>query len=291
MYLADFIAGSAGGALGVAVGYPLDTVKVRIQTQRSYKGVWHCIKSTYKTEKIGGFFKGMSMPVTTVSITSSVAFGTYRNCLQWIQQFRYGSTEVSPSKLDFFLSGLAAGAAQVMVMSPADIVKVRLQTQTQPYRSSNAAGIPKAKYRGPLHCMMTIAKEEGFFGLYKGASALILRDCPSFATYFLTYAVFCKLLTPTGQNHPEWAGVLVAGGCAGMCAWSLSTPMDVIKSRMQTDGITKKRYRGVIHCITDSVKNEGIKVFFKGLGLNCLRAFPVNMVVFATYELLLKILR
>ncbi|GCC44972.1 hypothetical protein chiPu_0028800, partial [Chiloscyllium punctatum] len=39
------------GGLATAVGYPLDTIKVRIQTQHMYSGIWHCIRSTYEREK------------------------------------------------------------------------------------------------------------------------------------------------------------------------------------------------------------------------------------------------
>lgn len=77
-----------------------------------------------------------------------------------------------------------------------------------------------------------------------------------------------------------------------MAGWSLGTPMDVIKARLQMDGAREyKRYRGFVHCVTETVRVEGPTVFFKSLGINCLRAFPVNMVVFAVYELTIRVLR
>ncbi|XP_051511610.1 solute carrier family 25 member 47-A-like isoform X2 [Myxocyprinus asiaticus] len=288
MHFADFLAGSIGGACGVAVGYPLDTVKVRIQTQKQFTGIWQCIVTTIKREGLHGFFKGMVLPVTTISMTSSVVFGTYRNCLQCFSQIH--GTGAPNTKLDIFLAGLAGGVAQISVMSPGDIVKVRLQCQTECKRSG--FNTPKPKYSGPIHCLLTIAKEEGILGLYKGALPLAFRDGPSFATYFLTYNTLCSKLTPPEQKEPEWATVLFAGGVAGIAGWSVGTPMDVIKARLQLDGVRgQKRYRGLVHCITETVLNEGPAVFFKSLGINCLRAFPVNMVVFAVYEVTVRILR
>ncbi len=73
------------------------------------------------------------------------------------------------------------------MVSPADMVKVRLQCQREPPDS-------RRRYRGPLHCLLRIARDEGLLGLYKGSSALALRDGPSFATYFLTYSSMCELL-------------------------------------------------------------------------------------------------
>ena len=86
-------------------------------------------------------------------------------------------------------------------MSPADIVKVRLQCQVVPLQGL-PTGSPKPKYRGPVHCLLTIAREEGVLGLYKGAQALALRDGPAFATYFTTYNVICEQLSPPGQTRP-----------------------------------------------------------------------------------------
>ncbi|XP_077321351.1 solute carrier family 25 member 47-like isoform X1 [Lithobates pipiens] len=286
--MADFIAGGLGGACGVMVGYPLDTVKVRIQTQGTYRGIWHCIHTTYKVEKVSGFFRGVSMPISTVSISSSIVFGVYRNCLHNLCKLKYGTANVRPSKVDIFLSGYAAGGAQVLVSSPADMAKVRLQTQVWPHPSSTCALLARPKYTGPVHCLLTIAREEGLCGLYKGSFALMFRDCHSFATYFLSYNVFREWLLPSQQSDSEFLRILLAGGLAGVVAWSIATPMDVIKSRLQVDGVTQRKYRGVIHCVSESVRTEGVSVLFKGLSLNCLRAFPVNMVVFLTYEAILK---
>ncbi|XP_061785599.1 solute carrier family 25 member 47-A isoform X1 [Nerophis lumbriciformis] len=289
MHIADFVSGSLAGACGVAVGYPLDTVKVRIQTQKQFSGIVQCVMVTFSKEGVHGFFKGMSLPVTTISITSSVVFGTYRNCLQCLKQAR-GAVSGPNTKREVFLSGLAGGIMQTLVLSPGDIVKVRLQCQTESRRRQGSSAHPK--YRGPIHCLLSIVREEGFRGLYRGVMPLMLRDGPSFATYFLTYASVCEWLTESGREKPAWGVVMLAGGVAGMAGWTLGTPMDIIKARLQMDGAReRKRYRGFFHCIAETARTEGPSVFFRSWGINCLRAFPVNMVVFVMYELLTHILQ
>ncbi|XP_033706507.1 solute carrier family 25 member 47 isoform X2 [Tursiops truncatus] len=309
----EFAAGAIGGVCGVAVGYPLDTVKVRIQTEPKYTGIWHCIRDTYRRERVWGFYRGLSLPVCTVSLVSSVSFGTYRHCLAHVCRFRYGSADAKPAKTDITLSGFASGLVRVFLTSPTEVAKVRLQTQTHTHtqmqtqqRRPSASGpsaapptcpapavgrAPGPKYRGPLHCLASVAREEGLRGLYKGSLALLFRDGHSFATYFLSYAVLCEQLTPAGRSRPDVLGVLVAGGCAGVLAWAVATPMDVIKSRLQADGQGQRRYRGLLHCVVTSVREEGPRVLFKGLSLNCCRAFPVNMVVFVTYEAVLRLMQ
>ncbi|XP_054989067.1 solute carrier family 25 member 47 [Sorex araneus] len=303
----DFAAGAFGGVCGVAVGYPLDTVKVRIQTEPRFTGIWDCVRDTYRRERLPGFYRGLSLPVCTAALVSSVSFGTYRHCLARICRARYGSADAKPSKADVTLSGFASGLVRVFLTAPTEVAKVRLQTQkqAQPRRasvSSPAAAPPLCpvapaspgsgpKYRGPLHCLATVAREEGLRGLYAGSSALLLRDGHSFATYFLSYALLSEWLTPAGHSRPDVLGVLLAGGCAGALAWAVATPMDVIKSRLQADGQGGRRYRGLLHCVVSSVRAEGPRVLFRGLALNCGRAFPVNMVVFLAYEAALRLTR
>ncbi|XP_051908439.1 solute carrier family 25 member 47-A isoform X1 [Hippocampus zosterae] len=260
--------------------------QVRIQTQRQFTGIWQCIATTFSREGVHGFFKGMALPMTTISITSSVAFGIYRNCLQCLKQAR-GTVHVPSTKPEIFLSGLVGGMTQVLFVAPGDMVKVRLQCQTESMRQGS-----KPKYRGPVHCLLSILKAEGPRGLYRGALPLALRDGPGFGMYFLTYNTVCELLSGSRTEKPAWGAVMLAGGFAGTVAWSMSTPMDVIKARLQVDGSREtRRYRGLIHCIAETARTEGAGVFFRSLGINCLRAFPVNLVVFVTYELLTGLLQ
>ncbi|XP_033846928.1 solute carrier family 25 member 47-A [Periophthalmus magnuspinnatus] len=285
MHLVDFVSGSFAGACGMAVGYPLDTVKVRLQTQKQFTGIWQCATTTFLKEGVSGFFKGMALPVTTIAMTSSVTFGVYRNFLHCLSQLRGGGAN---TRLDVALAGMAGGIAQTSVMAPGDLVKVRLQCQTE----SKRGGPVRPRYRGPVHCLVSIMREEGVRGLYRGALPLMLRDGPSYATYFTVYSSICDAMTHTDKTRPGWGVVMLAGGVAGAAAWAVGTPMDVIKARIQMDGARDvKQYRGLLHCITQTVHTEGARVFYRSLWINCLRAFPSNMVVFMTYELLTDFLR
>ena len=82
--------------------------------------------------------------------------------------------------------------------------------------------------------------------------------------------------------------MLMAGGLAGVVTWAFATPMDVVKARLQMSGAGGQEYDGVLHCMRVSLREEGPRVFFKGLLLNSLRAFPVNAVTFLSYESLMR---
>ena len=74
----DFIAGAIGGGASIAASYPMDTIKVRLQTTNKYTGIIDCFKKMRATEGMIGFYKGMAFPLVTVAAVNSIAFGTYR---------------------------------------------------------------------------------------------------------------------------------------------------------------------------------------------------------------------
>ncbi|KAM6157719.1 solute carrier family 25 member 45 isoform 2-T2 [Rhynchocyon petersi] len=261
MPVEEFVAGWVSGALGLFLGHPFDTIKVL------------------------GFFKGMSFPLASIALVNSVLFGVYSNVLLVLTSTTYQERRAHPpGYTETFIAGCAGGFVQAYCLAPFDLIKVRLQNQTEPRRKQSNL---QPRYRGPLHCMTSIVQKEGPQGLLRGAGTLMLRDTPTLGVYFVTYEWICRQNTPKDQN-PSSATVLVAGGIAGINSWITATPLDVIKCRMQMDGMKGRVYQGVLDCMVSSVRKEGPGVFFKGLIINSARAFPVNAVTFLSYEYLLR---
>ncbi|XP_060032062.1 solute carrier family 25 member 45 isoform X2 [Erinaceus europaeus] len=266
------------GALGLVLGHPFDTVKVRLQTQNKYQGIMDCMVKTYRHES------GMSFPIASVAVVNSVLFGCYSNALLALTATSHQERRAQPpSYTHVFVAGCTGGLLQAYCLAPFDLIKVRLQNQTEPRAQ---LGGPPPRYRGPVHCAACILREEGPRGLFRGAWALMLRDTPTLGIYFVTYEWLCRQYTPEGQT-PSSATVLVAGGFAGIASWVTATPLDVVKSRMQMAGLERGAYQGMLDCIVRSARQEGLGVFFRGLLINSARAFPVNAVTFLSYEHLL----
>jgi solute carrier family 25 aspartate/glutamate transporter 12/13 len=136
--------------------------------------------------------------------------------------FRSGFATEGDKRVSFpleVLSGGAAGMSQVCVTNPLEITKLRLQLQTN-------SGVRKSA--------LEIVRELGVVGLYRGAGACMLRDVPFSAIYFPAYAAAKdRLAGADGTSGPK--ELLLAGAVAGMPAASLSTPADVIKTRLQAE--------------------------------------------------------
>ncbi|XP_054886574.1 solute carrier family 25 member 48-like [Poeciliopsis prolifica] len=306
--LDDFVAGWIGGASSVVVGHPLDTVKTRLQAGSGYQNTLHCILSIYRKETVMGFFKGMSFPLASITVYNSVVFGFFSNTQRLISKYRYGDGRHPCGMLDMTVASMLTGLISVGLGAPVDLVKIRLQMQTQMVLAENlqlagnvangtniplrSVDIPNQRlYRGPIHCISSILQTQGILGLYRGAGAMILRDVPGYALYFIPYAVFCDLLTPSSSSSPHPCSIWLAGGLAGSISWVTATPADVVKSRMQADAQLQKKYKGVLHCIVQSYRAEGAEVFFRGASVNAIRGFPMSSTMFLMYELSLQFFR
>ncbi|KAM7242505.1 hypothetical protein CapIbe_006976 [Capra ibex] len=298
--LEDFVAGWIGGAASVIVGHPLDTVKARLQAGSGYGSTLSCIRTVYRRESVFGFFKGMSFPLASIAVYNSVVFGVFSNTQRFLSHHRCREPEAGPPRVlsDLLLASMVAGVVSVGLGTPVDLIKIRLQMQTEPFQEANLGLKPRVAalgeqpaYQGPVHCFATIVRTEGLAGLYRGASAMLLRDVPGYCLYFTPYVFLSDWITPEACTGPSPCAVWLAGGVAGAISWGTATPMDVMKSRLQADGVYVNKYRGVLDCISQSYQKEGLKVFFRGITVNAVRGFPMSAAMFLGYELSLQAIR
>ncbi|MBN3307941.1 S2548 protein, partial [Amia calva] len=241
---------------------------------------------------VSGFFKGLSFPLASITLYNSVVFGVFSNTQRLISQIRYGDGRHPSDMLDLTLASMVTGFISVGFGAPVDLVKIRLQMQTQPVLAENlnlAGEVPlrtvgihqQALYRGPIHCISSILQNEGVHGLYRGTGAMVIRDVPGYALYFIPYTLLCSWMTPEGHAAPHPCSI----------SWFTATPADVVKSRLQADALHQRKYKGIAHCILQSYKTEGLQIFFRGATVNVVRGFPMSATMFLGYELSLKFFR
>ncbi|XP_065167783.1 mitochondrial basic amino acids transporter-like [Atheta coriaria] len=262
----EFFAGSLGGCAGVLIGHPFDTIKVQIQNSTSkYSNARDCIRKLYKHEGIHVFFRGMTSPLAAVAGINAIVFSIYGQTQKCFDDPNAYKTH--------FLSGACAGFFQSVIASPMELAKVRVQIHNTV---------------GPLECIRHIYHSEGVKGVFRGLTMTVLRDVPSFALYFLTYEYLAR---EQDGRHAGTSQLLMAGGLAGVVSWTLTYPLDMIKTRMQCDGINGvSRYSNAWDCYKKSIAQNGHRVLFRGLTPTLVRAFPVNAVVFTVVTWTLRVL-
>lgn len=143
-------------------------------------------------------------------------------------------------------------------------------------------------YRGPLEGTRDILQSRGLSGMYRGLPTQALRDIPACTAYFLIYEFLIYHGVKTFPSVSSTLQSFVYGGVAGVGSWALILPFDVMKSRIQAD-TDRKLYSGFWDCVVKSYRSDGIKIFFRGLSMTSLRAFPVNGMTLMTHMELLKL--
>jgi len=73
----------------------------------------------------------------------------------------------------------------------------------------------------------------------------------------------------------------VSGGVAGVASRTITSPLDVVKILAQVG--TKNTEKGFVASFSNIYKEEGLRGFWKGNGIACVRLFPYNAVQFATF--------
>ncbi|OJD12663.1 hypothetical protein AJ78_06785 [Emergomyces pasteurianus Ep9510] len=276
--------GSIAGAFGAFMVYPIDLVKTRMQNQRSarvgeklYSNSLDCARKVIRNEGVLGLYSGVVPQLIGVAPEKAIKL-TVNDLV------RGSFTDKQTGKIGLpweIFAGGAAGGCQVVFTNPLEIVKIRLQVQGE---------IAKSVEGAPRRSAMWIVKNLGLMGLYKGASACLLRDVPFSAIYFPTYAhLKSDFFGETSTKKLSIIQLLTAGAIAGMPAAYLTTPCDVIKTRLQVEarkGETK--YTSLRHCATTIMKEEGFKAFFKGGPARILRSSPQFGFTLAAYEVLQK---
>lgn len=279
----NFALGSVAGAFGATVVYPIDLVKTRMQNQRSshpgqqllYKNSMDCFKKVISREGIRGLYSGLGPQLIGVAPEKAIKLTVNDLVRGKFTSKKDGSIPLWAE----ITAGGTAGACQVVFTNPLEIVKIRLQMQGE---------VAKTVEGAPKRSAIWIVRNLGLFGLYKGASACLLRDVPFSAIYFPAYAHLKKDLFGEGPNKQlSVLELLTAGAIAGMPAAYFTTPCDVIKTRLQTEARAgQTSYSGLRHAAVTIFKEEGFKAFFKGGPARILRSSPQFGCTLAAYEVL-----
>ena len=79
----------------------------------------------------------------------------------------------------------------------------------------------------------------------------------------------------------------IAGGIAGVGSRTFTSPLDVVKIIAQ---VGSKQHTGFIGTFKNIYRQEGMKGFWKGNGVACLRLFPYSAINFAAFNEMKKAL-
>jgi solute carrier family 25 carnitine/acylcarnitine transporter 20/29 len=296
--LQDLTAGTIGGCAGIIAGQPLDTVKVRMQTQDKaniiFRSPVDCFVKTAKLEGPRALFKGMTSPLVGNAPMQALTFGAYGNMRRILEGVfpipeRQLKVREPPPYFHLCSAGCWAGLAQCVIASPVELVKCKLQIQ----RDATIAGVTP-RYTGPWDCLRQSIRSNGLLsGMFRGWWPTFWRDCPSYGIYFGVFEFLKHHLTPKDLDaKPSMSVLLFAGAVTGVMTWASTYPFDVCKSIVQTlpEGTPKEQVR-MSYVFSTNYRKHGYRFFLEGLGVTLVRAIPANAVTLMVYEYTLNYLK
>ncbi|KAL6316672.1 hypothetical protein AAG906_019585 [Vitis piasezkii] len=193
-----------------------------------------------------GLYSGLAGNLAGVLPASAIFVGVYEPTKQKL-------LKTIPENLSAFAhltAGAVGGAASSLVRVPTEVVKQRMQT---------------GQFASATDAVQLIVAKEGFKGLYAGYGSFLLRDLPFDALQFCIYEqlrIGYKLAAQRDLNDPENAMI---GAFSGAITGAITTPLDVIKTRLMVQG-SANQYKGIFDCVRTVIREEGTPALFKGIG-------------------------
>ncbi|RKP10536.1 tricarboxylate transporter [Thamnocephalis sphaerospora] len=283
------IAGGSAGFMEALICHPLDTIKVRMQLRAAAPG-----RSKLKTRGFIGvgvdivrregplaLYKGLGAVVSGIVPKMAIRFSSFEAYKGFLKNKETGKVSTTAT----FFAGLGAGITEaVMVVTPMDVIKIRLQAQ----RHSMMDPLDVPKYRNAAHAAYTIIKEEGPRALYKGVTLTALRQATNQAVNFTVYQEMKKQLLiwqPDRTELPSYQHLII-GGLSGAMGPMSNAPIDTIKTRIQRAAYVpgESGWTRFTNVCSGIIKNEGYLAFYKGLTPRILRVAPGQAITFMVYE-------
>ena len=250
------IASSTSSTIAVALGFPLDTIKTRMQAKKHAHFV-ACIKDIYKTEGLRGFMRGCFAPLMSNTLVRTTAFTVYQKA-----KYRYsdaigrivggdeplvvvnkpGSSPSMATVACFSAAGATAGTLSSLVACPFELAKNASQLSKVMMNNQSSMDDPLQKNvrksydgKGTFKLFRTIVANRGWLGLYSGFRMHLVKDAVGSSIYFATYESTKQMMVKYSKSDSPVSplAVATAGGLCGVVSWLLVYPVDTAKTRYQ----------------------------------------------------------
>jgi len=278
------ICGGIAGSVAKTSIAPLDRVKILFQVNSPdypYTGVWNTLVRIAKKERIHGLFKGNVSSVVRVFPYAAIQFISF----DFFQRL-FTPNPQDISLIGNFVAGAMAGTVSVIFTYPLDVTRARLAAQISP---------EKKHYNGILDAFRKMYYTEGGVkALYRGGGPTMLGILPYSGFNFFTYHslkwYYLNRWTDESQISTIWR--LIFGSFSGLLGQTLVYPFDVIRRRMQIDGMSSTngvltyQYSSTWSAVKHICKTEGWRALYRGLQINYVKAVPLVSVSFTVNDVL-----
>ncbi len=174
-----------------------------------------------------------------------------------------------------------------LATGPLEMIKTRLQAERnkQEIRDSGKRHMFGTRIG---YALRHVYATSGITGLWRGIGPHLAGTIPARAIHFGVYNE-AKKRYKVLLGKEGWLQHLLAAASAGLCSVTITSPLWVIKTRMQLQTPQEMRYRNSVDCLIQMVRYEGWRSLFRGLSASIVGISESSM-QFVMYEKLKKVL-
>lgn len=191
--------------------------------------------------------------------------------------------QVTSFLFDLAAGGTAGGISKTIV-APIERVKLVLQTQ-----DASAQIAADKKYKGIVDAFRRIPAEQGFFSLWRGNLANVVRYFPTQALNFAFKDKYKQIFVRHNPKTDFWkffAGNLASGGAAGATSLLFVYPLDFARTRLAADmgKGASRQFTGLNDCIAKIYRSDGLGGLYQGFGVSVVGIIVYRAAFFGGYD-------
>jgi solute carrier family 25 (mitochondrial oxoglutarate transporter), member 11 len=297
----SFTSGAVAAMAGGVATHPIDVIKVRQQIFNSTATIklWvannrslsfaSAASNVIVKEGFSGLYRGVTAGLLRQTSFVGTKFLLYEQCKQFcISQDPRHEDEKSLSFLKLLACGCFSGMGGAIVGNPFDLAMVRMQADGQ-LQAAN-----RRNYQHGFDAVLRITREEGVATLWRGCEATIARGSIITASQFAVYDQSKYELLRHGLLEEGVCLSIIASIISSVTSGICANPFDIAKSRlfqMQRTDNGQWPYKGMLDCIYQTGKQEGVSALWRGLGASVVRQLPLNAIRFLVMEGMTKLLK
>ncbi|KAI5294698.1 hypothetical protein KEM55_006492, partial [Ascosphaera atra] len=258
-----------------SVMYPVDLLKTRMQVLNPsagglYTGISNAVSTISRLEGWRTLWRGVSSVILGAGPAHAVYFATY----EAVKEMAGGNVDAGHHPVAAGLSGACATITSDALMNPFDVIKQRMQVHGSTYASIS-------------DCARSVYRTEGIRAFYLSYPTTLCMTVPFTATQFIAYESLSKVMNPSRNYDPLTH--CMSGGLAGAVAAAVTTPLDVIKTVLQTRGLAKdqeiRSAKGLFEAAKIIKRQYGWQGFVRGMRPRIIATMPSTAICWTSYEM------
>ena len=261
----DFICGGVASFVNVWATFPLNKLMFR---QQVYGFRFFRALRQLRKEGLVNLYRGLLPPLLQRTATVSLMFGTYHSYRDSLRRL----SPRAPYVAVHTLAALGAGTTEA-ILAPFERVQVVLQVKDFHER-----------YQNTFHAFREISRRGGVTELYRGTSAIVVRNGLSNVLFFGLREPLMASLPQASSELGKTFNAFASGAGLGAFLSSIFFPLNVVKTRMQT--VVEGPHAGILSTarIIFHERNRRWRKIYRGIHINYTRSFISWGIINAVYE-------